>query len=390
MTPYRPTFMSILIAAMIAATTVPTSASDDGTVAAIEAAIPDALDWLVDEAWHEGEGFYYAGWRDFQAWDTALAIWAFLWLSEQGWDAERHRDEIADALEWLETRRHPDGDYFYAGVDVPDEGDIEITSFAGQILPHPTTDAWIVSGQLEAGNWYAETEVFDPRDYPSLTGHAMFMAACRDLPIDWSSAYDWLTSRTPDDYLPARYYYFTRFYNTYQVSALTRLRDDFPGDARERMVQTLLAFQDENGSFEGRTMDDTPSAIVPVSLALQTALELDDPRLEDVIDRAAGYLLDHLEDRHWFGNQFGPNYAKDESLFATVHAVRALGMLYARLTVGGWDACVRDPESWTIEDDDSADDDADDDLDDDDVEDDDDDEDLDTKTGDDDDDACGC
>ncbi|MCL4234769.1 MAG: hypothetical protein KJ042_09635 [Deltaproteobacteria bacterium] len=386
MTPHRTIAILLALTALLVAATA--HASDADTIAVIEAAIPDALDWLIDEAWHEGEGFYYAGWRDFHAWDTALAIWAFIWLSEHGWDTERHRDEVVDALAWLETRRHPGGEYFYAGVDVPDEGDIEITSFAGQIIPHATTDAWIVGEQRKAGNWYAQTEAFDPRDYPSLTGHAMYMAACRELPIDWSAAYDWLMSRTPEDYLPARYYYYTRFYNTYPLSAVARLRPDFPKTAREGMVQALLAFQDEDGSFEGRTMDDTPSAIVPTSLALQTALELDDPRLTDVIDRAAGFLLDHFEDRHWPGNQFGPNYAKDESLFTTVHAARALGMLHARLTGGNWDTCVRDPDSWVAADDD-ADDDLDDDADDDDTGDNDD-ESVEDANDDDDDPACGC
>ncbi len=323
-----------------------------------------ALGWLVPTTYHEDAGFYMPDephW--FWVFDTVQVVWLLDWLEEQGWDVAEYMDEVENARAFLDAARADDGSWYWEG---PSElhRDTETTALASLLAPSPLSDQWIVDHQLPDGHWDELAPTVEDQDYPTSTGFAMYAATCRNYQVDFAKAYEWYQGLDEADWYPSGDYYKTRFYATYLLGSLAKLRDDFPDAGRVKLRELITYFHDGNGSFEGRTMDDNPSAIVPVALAMQTAIQLDDPDLEDEIYLAGLYLRENFAGDHWDRGTYTPDWEKDESLFATVHAIRALALAYFDLLGVDYDPCVNRVVPGDDDDDDDGDDDTTDDDDD--------------------------
>lgn len=333
----RMTAGALLIVFAVLAVAVPARAdlADD-----IRERIDIALGWLVPTNYHEDAGFYaphQPHW--FWVFDTVQVVWLLDWLEEQGWDVAEYTDEVENARAFLDDARAEDGSWYWEG---PSEihRDTETTALASLLAPSPLSDQWIVDHQLPDGHWDELAPTVEDQDYPTSTGFAMYAATCRNYDVDFEKAYEWYESRSEADWYPSGDFYKTRFYATYLLGSLAKLRDDFPDEARVKLREIVTYYHDGNGSFEGRTMDDNPSAIIPVAMAMQTAIQLDDPALEDEIYLAGVYLRENFAGDHWDGGTYTPEWDKDESLFATVHAIRALAIAYFDLLGIDYDPCV--------------------------------------------------
>ncbi|MCL4234768.1 MAG: terpene cyclase/mutase family protein, partial [Deltaproteobacteria bacterium] len=287
----RMTAGALLIVFAVLAVAVPARAdlADD-----IRERIDIALGWLVPTNYHEDAGFYaphQPHW--FWVFDTVQVVWLLDWLEEQGWDVAEYTDEVENARAFLDDARAEDGSWYWEG---PSEihRDTETTALASLLAPSPLSDQWIVDHQLPDGHWDELAPTVEDQDYPTSTGFAMYAATCRNYDVDFEKAYEWYESRSEADWYPSGDFYKTRFYATYLLGSLAKLRDDFPDEARVKLREIVTYYHDGNGSFEGRTMDDNPSAIIPVAMAMQTAIQLDDPALEDEIYLAGVYLRENF------------------------------------------------------------------------------------------------
>ncbi len=346
------------LAALLTATPAQADLADE-----IKDRIDLALDWLVPTTYHEDAGFYMPGephW--FWVFDTAQVVWLLDWLEEQEWDVAEYKGEVENARAFLDAARADDGSWYWEGPsDV--YRDTETTALASLLAPSPESDQWIVDHQLADGHWDELAPTVEDQDYPTSTGFAMYAATCRNYEVDFAKAYEWYASRSEADWYPSGDFYKTRFYATYLLGSLARLRDDFPDEARVKLREIVTFYHDGNGSFEGRTMDDNPSAIIPVAMAMQTAQQLDDPELEDEVFLAGTFLRDNFADDHWDGGTYTPDWEKDESIFATVHAIRALAIAYFDLLGIDYDPCVNrvtpgEDDDDAADDDDTVDDDS--------------------------------
>ncbi len=331
--------------------------------------IDDAIQVVVDVCYRPSSGFYIPGDNRYQSWDTAVTLYLFDWLSANGWDLSEYSDEIADARNWLESARHDNGSYTFSPPDNPESCN-ETTTIAGQVLPYEATNQWIIDELFPDGHWDVLIPAIPLPDYPSVTTFALAASHCLDLDIDWEMAYQWLKDQ---DFIPSTHYYSTRYYITWQLVLPAMERSDFPLDLIETMKTGLLTNQDADGSFEDRAMTDNPSSIIPTSLALQTAIILDDPDLDALVSAAFGFLADNrAQNGFWWGGLYSDNYDKNESLYATTMTIRALAMRYFRLTEKKITICLfaddddddddnDDNDDDLIDDDDNGDDDNDDD-----------------------------
>jgi hypothetical protein len=301
----------------------------------IPSVVDRALAWLAGSCHHEDGSFFLPPYDDFLTWDTVLVVWLFDGLAGGGFDVSSYADEIADARAWIDAARKPDGSFTFMAPWVKGSC-TETTSLAAVVAPDTATDAWLVDQQLPDGHWRYLYDFIDDPDYPSATVHPLYAAACRDLAVDRDAALAWLAAQ---EWEASPNWYSSRFYITYLLAAIGAARGDLPAALSARMREMLLAEQGADGSFEGRTMADDPTAVVATALALETAVALDDDALDPLVRRAALFLLRTFDGDHWRGGRYVEDHPQDVSLFATVHAVRALAMVARRVAGGSFDPC---------------------------------------------------
>ncbi|MCZ7586910.1 MAG: terpene cyclase/mutase family protein [Deltaproteobacteria bacterium] len=326
MSPRRIAAMLSLVT-LLAASGRAAARDDAPTRAQTAGAVERALAWIAAEAYHFNHGFYTHWDREFWIWDTAVTIGLFDWLEANGWTIDAYRVRVENARAWLASVRRADGSFTYSTPNNPNTCN-ETTPTAALAVPSKKTDAWIRGAQKPDGHWDVNLPGLSQQDYPSVTALNLYAASCRGADVNFAAAYAWFGAQEIE---PVRNYYSTRFYALFALAAVSSARDDFPDSLRASMTATVLKYADRGGAFEGRTMTDHPSAALSTALALQTALWLDDPELRAVAGRAEEFLVRaQAGDGSFPGGRYSETSTKDETLFTTVNAARALALALLR------------------------------------------------------------